>query len=111
MSQGSFLAALQPYKSSCPWTRGWECKNVFQLFSLVIKTKLVHNVNRMSERHVKTQTDRQTDGQIDDKTTFQLIYQNKCGSECQQDVRKIERQDDRHTDSQKDRKTNGQTDR
>ena len=33
------------------------CKNIFQLFSLVIKTKLVQNVNRMSER----QADRQSD--------------------------------------------------
>ena len=42
-------------------------QNLFQLFSLVIKTKLVQNVNRMSERHAKRQTDRQTqsDRQID----------------------------------------------
>ena len=47
-----FLAALQPYKAVCPrwwvvWV--WECKNIFQFFSLVMKTKLVQNVNRMSE--------------------------------------------------------------
>ena len=57
------MAALQPYKSSCPWTTTMEC-NFFQLFSFLIKTKVVQNVNRMSER----QTDRQTDGQKDRKT-------------------------------------------
>ena len=36
-------------------------------------------------------TDRRTDRQIEDKTTFQLSYQNKSCSEGQQDVRKIER--------------------
>ena len=51
--------------------------------------------------------DRLTDRQIEDKTTFQLSYQNKSCSECQQDVRKIERQADRQTD----RRTDGQTDR
>ena len=67
-----------------------------------IKTKLVQNVNRMSERQnnmpkdrlTDRQTDRQTERQIEDKTTFQLSYQNKSCSECQQDVRKIERQTD-----------------
>ena len=44
-----FLAALQPYKSSCPRMMMMGCKNLFQLSSLVIKTKLVQNVNRMSE--------------------------------------------------------------
>ena len=48
-SEQLLLAALQPYKSSCPWTRKKEC-NFFQLFSLVIKTRVVQNVNRMSER-------------------------------------------------------------
>ena len=38
------------------------------------------------------QTDRQTERQIEDKTTFQLSYQNKSCSECQQDVRKIDKQ-------------------
>ena len=47
-----FLAALQPYKSSCPRKRWW-CKNIFQIFRLVIKTKLVQNVNRMSERQTR----------------------------------------------------------
>ena len=103
---GQFLAALQPYKSSCPrWRREKKCKNIFQLFSLVMKTKLVQNVNRMLERHAKRQTDRQTDRQIEDKTTFQPSYQNKSCSECQQDVRKIERQADRQTDRHTDRKT------
>ena len=58
-----FLTALQPYKSSCP--RKKECKNIFQLFSLVMKTKLVQNVNRMSERQNDMPKDRQTDGQKD----------------------------------------------
>ncbi len=35
------------------------------------------------------QKDRQTDSQTDRKT-FQLSYQNKSYSKCQQDVRKIE---------------------
>ena len=43
-----------------------------RLFSLVIKTKLVQNVNRMSERQKDRSndslTDRQTDGQTDRKT-------------------------------------------
>ena len=73
-----------------------ECKNIFQLFSLVIKTKVVQNVNSMSERQngipkdrlTDRQTDRQTERQIEDKTTFQPSYQNKSCSECQQGVRK-----------------------
>ena len=85
----TFLAALQHYKSSCPWER--QCKNIFQLFSLVIKKNLVQNVNRMSERQndmpkdrlTDRQTDRQTERQIEDKTTFQPSYQNKSCSECQ----------------------------
>ena len=44
----------------------------FQLFSLVIKTKLVQNVNRMLERQNDMPkdrlTDRQTDRQTDRKT-------------------------------------------
>ena len=63
-----FLAALQSYKSSCPWIER-KC-NFFFL-------------------------------------TFQLSYQNKSCSECQQDVSKTERHANRHTD----RKTDGQTDR
>ena len=86
-----------------------ECKNIFQLFSLVMKTKLVQNVNTMSkrqnnmpkDRRTDRQTDRQTERQIEDKTTFQLSYQNKSCSECQQDVRKIERQAERQTDTDK----------
>ena len=49
-------------------------KKYFQLFSLVIKTKLVQNVNRMSERQndmpkdrlTARQTDRQTDRRQND---------------------------------------------
>ena len=38
-------------------------------------------------------------------STFQLSYENKNGSECQQDVRNIDRHPERHTDRQTDRKT------
>ena len=60
-----------------------------------MKTKLVQNVNRMSERQNDMPkdrlTDRQTERQIEDKTTFQLSYQNKSCSECQQDVRNTDK--------------------
>ena len=52
------------------------------------------------DRKTGRQTDRKADGQTDrqkDRNTFQLSYQNKSCSECQQDVRKIERQADRQT--------------
>ena len=59
-------------------------QNMFQLFSLVIKTKVVQNVNRMSERQkdwtTDRQTDRKTDGQTDrkkDRKTFQLSCQKQ----------------------------------
>ena len=42
-------------------------------------------------------TDQQTERQIEDKTTFQLSYQNKSCSECQQDVKKSVRQTGRYT--------------
>ena len=46
----------------------------FQLFSLVMKIKLVQNVNRMSETQndmLKDRlTDRQTERQIEDKNDF-----------------------------------------
>ena len=54
----------------------------------------------MSERQNDMPKDRLTDRQIEDKTTFQLSYQNKSCSECQQDVRKTERQADRQTNIQ-----------
>ena len=38
-------------------------------------------------------------------SAFQLSYQNKSCSECQQDVRKIERQAERQTDRRTDRQT------
>ena len=105
------LAALQPYKSSCPWIKRLLCNFFFQLLSFVIKTKVVQNVNRMSEKQkdrptdsqTDRQKDRQTERQLEDKTTFQLSYQNKSCSECQQDVRKIERQAERQTDRRTDR--------
>ena len=85
-----FLAALQPYKSSCPPLKQKESQNFKSILSLVIKTKDVQNVNRMSEMQkdrptdslTDRQTDRQTERQIEDKTTFQLSYQNKTCSEC-----------------------------
>merc|ERR1712001_241060 len=93
-------AALQPYKSPCPWMEKKKCKNIFQLFSLVIKIKLVQNVNRMPERQNDMPKDRRTDGQTDrqiDRQIFQLSYQNKSCSECQQDVKKSVRQTGRYT--------------
>ena len=76
---------------------------------LLIKIKVVQNVNRMTERHANMttdiKTDRQTERQIEDKTTFQPRYQNKSCSECQQDVRRIERQAERQTDRRTDRQT------
>ena len=78
-------------------------------FSLLIKTKVVQNVNWMSERQKDRQkyrqtdrrTDRLTERQIQDRKTFQLSYQNKSCSECQWEVRKIETWKDRPTDRQK----------
>ncbi len=72
-----FLAALQPYKSSCP--RWKKCKNIFQLFSLVMKTKLVQNVNMMSERQKNMPKDRQMDRKTDRKTErlFSLVIKIK----------------------------------
>ena len=48
-------------------------------FSLVIKTKLVQNVNRMSERQNDMPKDRLTDGQTDRKTKrlFSLVIKTK----------------------------------
>ena len=46
------------------------------LFSFVIKTEVVQNVNIMLERQKNMPKDRQTDGQKD-RTTFQLSCQNK----------------------------------
>ncbi len=47
-----------------------------QLFSFLIKTKVVQNVNRMTERHAdrQTETDGQTDRKTNDGKTFQLSY-------------------------------------
>ena len=65
----TFLAALKPYKSPCPrWREMKECKIIFQLFRLVMKTKLVQNVNRMSERQNDMPKDKLTDRQMDRKT-------------------------------------------
>ena len=46
--------------------------------------------DRNTGRQTYRQTDRQTERQIEDRKTFQLSYQNKSCSECQQDVRKTE---------------------
>ena len=45
---------------------------------------------RQTDRKTDRRTDRLTERQIQDRKTFQLSYQNKSCSECQQDVRKIE---------------------
>ena len=105
-----FLAALQPYKTSCPWSQE-ECKNnssfsallskhqkdrktgrqTDRLFSLVIKTKVAKNVNRMSERQTKRPTDRKTE------RFFSLLIKTKVV----QNVNWMsERQKDRNTDRQ-----------
>ena len=83
----ALLAALQPYKSPCPRWQMEQCKKNFQLFSLLMKTKLVQNVNRMSERQndmpkdrlTDRQTDRQTDRHTDRKTDrlFSLVIKTK----------------------------------
>ena len=64
--------------------------------------------DRRTERKTKRlfsleiQTDGLTERQIQDRKTFQLSYQNKSCSECQQDFRKIETWKDRPTDRQTD---------
>ena len=82
-----------PCSPISPDVHGWGSGGAkkFQLFSLVTKTKLVQNVTRMSERQKDMPKDRLTGRQIEDKTTFQLSYQNKSCSECQQDVKKLGR--------------------
>ena len=45
-----------------------------RLFSLVIKTKVVQNVNRMPERQKYRLTDRQTEGQMDRQTERQKDF-------------------------------------
>ena len=72
-----------------------------------MKTKLVQNVNRVSERQNDMPKDRQTDGQID-RQIFQPSYQNKSCSECQQYVKKSVRQTGRYTVRQADRVTERQ---
>ena len=51
-----------------------------QLSSFVIKTKVVQNINRMSERQAgrqtERQTDRQKDRQISDRKTY--YYKTHC---------------------------------
>ena len=47
---------------SAPEAEGdWKSQNFKSILSLVIKTKLVQNVNRMSERQKDRSTDRQSD--------------------------------------------------
>ena len=48
----------------------------FQLFSFVIKTKVVQNVNMMSERQKDMPADSQTDRQTDKRTDRQIERQN-----------------------------------
>ena len=55
----------------------------FQLFSFLIKTKFVQNVNRMTERQKNRPTDRETDEQTDrmtdrkTKRLFSLVIKTK----------------------------------
>ena len=46
-------------------------------------------IDRNTDRQTDRRTDRLTERQIQDRKTFQLSYQNKSCSECQQDVKKI----------------------
>ena len=71
-------------------------QNMFQLFSLVIKTKVVQNVNRMSERQKDRLKDRQTDGQIDRQTEFSAQLVRQMGRYT---VRQADRVTDRQNDS------------
>ena len=68
------------------------------------------STDRQSDTDRRTDTDRQKDRQIEDKTTFQLSYQNKSCSECQQDVKKSVRQMGKYTVRQADRVTDRQND-
>ena len=55
-------------------------KLFFQLLSLAIKTKVVQNVNRMSEKQKDRPTDSQTDRQTDRQKTkrlFSLVIKTK----------------------------------
>ena len=60
---------------------------------------------RQNDMPKDSQTDRQTQRQIEDKTTFQLSYQNKSCSECQQDVKMSVRQTGQYAMRQADRVT------
>ena len=53
---------------------------MYSLLSLVIKIKVVQNVNRMSETSIPVIL-------VIPVITFEPSYQNKSCSECQQDVR------------------------
>ena len=68
-----------------------------RLFSFLIKTKVVQNVNRMTERHADRQSDRRTERQIARRQNNCLAYLSK---------QKLFRMS---TGCQKDRKTGGQT--
>ena len=82
----------------------------FQLFSLVIKTKVVQNVSRMSERQKNMQTDRRTDRKTDRKTKrlFSLVIKTKVF----QNVNRMSKiQSDRQEDIQFARQTDRLRDR
>ena len=101
-----------PCSPISPNVQGWRGSAIFllQLFSFLIKTKVVQNVNRMSESQKDMSKDRLTDRQKD-RTTFQLRCQNKSCSECQPDVRKTDKQEDRQRAEQTDRMTLWQNNR
>ena len=97
-----FLAVRrQPHKSWCPPREEEERgKNFKSILSLVIKTKLVQNVNRMSESQKHRPTGRQTD-RYKTERLFSLVIKIKVvKTGCQKD-----RKTDWQTDRQTDRKT------
>ena len=52
-----------------------EVQFFFQLFSFHVKTKVVQNVNMMTERHADRQMDRKTDRKT--KRLFSLVIKTK----------------------------------
>ena len=80
-------------------------------FSAQVSKQKLFRMSTGCQKDRKTdQTDRHPDRQIEDRKTFQLSYQNKRCSECQQDVKKSVRQIGRYTVRQADRVTDRQND-
>ena len=63
-----------------------------------------------TDRQKDRWTDRQMTDRQKDRQTFQLSYQNKSFSECQQDVKASVRQEGRYTARQADKVTERQND-